>query len=94
MCSGWSKTIIAPAAGCGQIRAIESVGNYEEIFERDLGAGSPMKLDRGANRLWTQGGLLYADPVRRGVGAHWSGGCRRRVLSQVPEAGPWDTLHS
>jgi general L-amino acid transport system substrate-binding protein len=45
-------------------RVIEAVGNYGEIFERDLGSGSVMKLDRGANRLWTQGGLMYALPIR------------------------------
>jgi general L-amino acid transport system substrate-binding protein len=45
-------------------RVIESVGNYGEIFERNLGSRSPMNLDRGMNRLWTQGGLLYAPPMR------------------------------
>ena len=43
---------------------IESVGNYGEIFERDLGAGSEMKLDRGMNKLWTEGGLMVAEPIR------------------------------
>ncbi len=42
---------------------IEAVGNYGEMFERDLGAGSPLRLDRGANRLWTDGGQMYALPV-------------------------------
>lgn len=45
-------------------RVIETVGNYGEIFTRDLGDGSPMKLERGMNRLWTDGGLLYAPPIR------------------------------
>ncbi|HXN46536.1 MAG TPA: transporter substrate-binding domain-containing protein [Bryobacteraceae bacterium] len=45
-------------------RVIESVGNYGEIFERDLGSGSVMKLARGPNNLWTQGGLMYALPIR------------------------------
>jgi general L-amino acid transport system substrate-binding protein len=45
-------------------RVIEAVGNYGEIFERDLGSGSAMKLARGANNLWTQRGLMYALPVR------------------------------
>jgi general L-amino acid transport system substrate-binding protein len=45
-------------------RVIESVGNYGEIFERDLGAASPMHLDRGMNRPWTEGGLLWAAPMR------------------------------
>ena len=42
---------------------IEAVGNYGEMFERDLGAGSPLRLNRGANRLWTDGGLMYALPI-------------------------------
>lgn len=41
-------------------QAIVQVGNYGEIFERNLGARSPFRLERGANRPWTQGGLLYA----------------------------------
>ncbi len=45
-------------------RAIKAVGNYDEIFERNLGSGSPLKLPRGANRLWSKGGLIYAPPIR------------------------------
>ena len=45
-------------------RVIEAVGNYGEMFERDLGAGSAMRLARGPNNLWTQGGLMYALPMR------------------------------
>jgi len=45
-------------------RAIRAVGNYGEIFERNLGAGSPLKLERGANALWNKGGLMYAPPLR------------------------------
>jgi len=45
-------------------KTIESVGNYGEIFERNLGSQSPLKLERGLNRLWTQGGLMYAPPFR------------------------------
>jgi general L-amino acid transport system substrate-binding protein len=44
--------------------AIKAVGNYGEIFERNVGEGSPLKLDRGPNNLWTQGGLIYAMPIR------------------------------
>jgi general L-amino acid transport system substrate-binding protein len=43
---------------------IEAVGNYGEIFDRDLGPQSTMKLDRGPNNLWTKGGLMYAMPIR------------------------------
>jgi len=45
-------------------RVIEAVGNYGEMFVRDLGPGSGMKLPRGPNNLWTQGGLMYALPMR------------------------------
>jgi len=43
-------------------RIIKQVGNYGEAFERNLGSGSPLKLERGLNALWTSGGLLYAPP--------------------------------
>lgn len=46
------------------VKVISSVGNYGEIFDRNLGNGSPVKLVRGLNELWTKGGLLYAPPVR------------------------------
>lgn len=45
-------------------RAVKAVGNYGEIFERNIGAQSPLKLPRGANKLWSQGGLIYPPPVR------------------------------
>ncbi|MGA2402563.1 MAG: amino acid ABC transporter substrate-binding protein [Syntrophobacteraceae bacterium] len=43
-------------------RVVESVGNYGEIYERNLGSQSPLKLERGPNRLWTRGGLMYSPP--------------------------------
>jgi general L-amino acid transport system substrate-binding protein len=43
---------------------IKQVGNYGEIFDRNVGKSSPMKIERGLNALWTQGGLQYAPPVR------------------------------
>lgn len=46
------------------VRLIGSVGNYGEIFERNVGKGSPLNITRGVNRLWTKGGILYAPPVR------------------------------
>ena len=45
-------------------RAIKAVGNYGEIFERNVGPKSTLKLPRGANNLWSKGGLVYAPPVR------------------------------
>ena len=44
--------------------AIKTLGNYSEIFERNLGASSRIGLARGLNRLWTDGGLMYAPPLR------------------------------
>lgn len=44
--------------------AIRAVGNYGEVFERNVGQASPLKLRRGLNGLWTQGGLMYAIPFR------------------------------
>lgn len=46
------------------VRVIAAVGNYGESFERNLGAASPINLPRGANALWSEGGLMYAMPVR------------------------------
>ena len=43
---------------------IRLVGNYGEIFERNVGRSSPIGLERGLNRLWTDGGLMYAPPIR------------------------------
>jgi general L-amino acid transport system substrate-binding protein len=43
---------------------IKQVGNYGEAFERNVGSGSPLKIPRGQNALWTQGGLQYAPPIR------------------------------
>lgn len=45
-------------------RAVSQVGNYGEIFERHLGRGSPIGLERGLNDLWKRGGLMYALPLR------------------------------
>ncbi|MBN8957224.1 MAG: amino acid ABC transporter substrate-binding protein [Rhizobiales bacterium] len=43
-------------------RIIKQVGNYGEVFERTLGKGSPLKLERGINSQWKNGGLIYAPP--------------------------------
>jgi general L-amino acid transport system substrate-binding protein len=42
---------------------IKQVGNYGEVFERNVGEGSPLKIKRGLNALWNKGGLQYAPPV-------------------------------
>jgi general L-amino acid transport system substrate-binding protein len=46
------------------IGVISAVGNYGEIYERNLGPGTPFDLERGLNSLWTDDGLLYAPPYR------------------------------
>jgi len=43
---------------------IEQVGNYAEIYDRNLGRESPYKLERGINALWNQGGLFYPPSLR------------------------------
>jgi len=45
-------------------RIIKHVGNYGEVFERNVGQGSPLKIVRGLNALWTKGGIQYAPPIR------------------------------
>jgi general L-amino acid transport system substrate-binding protein len=45
-------------------RMNEALSNYGEIFERNLGEGSPLGIERGMNRLYTNGGILYAPPNR------------------------------
>lgn len=44
--------------------AIKQVGNYGESYERNVGQGSKLKLERGLNDLWSRGGLMYAPPIR------------------------------
>jgi general L-amino acid transport system substrate-binding protein len=46
------------------VRIVKQVGNYGESFERNVGQGSPLKIARGLNRLWTKGGIQYAPPIR------------------------------
>ncbi len=43
---------------------IKAIGNYGEIFDRNVGRSSPLGLKRGANKLWTEGGLIYSPPFR------------------------------
>ncbi len=45
-------------------RVIREIGNYAEVFERNLGMSSPFAMERRHNALWTKGGLMYAPPVR------------------------------
>ena len=43
---------------------IKDVGNYGEVFARNLGEGTPLNIDRGLNQQWSKGGILYAPPLR------------------------------
>lgn len=43
---------------------VKQVGNYSEAFERNVGMGSPLKISRGLNALWSNGGIQYAPPIR------------------------------
>jgi len=45
-------------------REIKQVGNYGEIFERNVGVNTPLKIKRGLNQLWSKGGILYSPPFR------------------------------
>jgi general L-amino acid transport system substrate-binding protein len=44
-------------------RIVKQVGNYGESFDRNVGMGSPLKIQRGLNALWTKGGLMYPLPI-------------------------------
>jgi general L-amino acid transport system substrate-binding protein len=46
------------------VNVIKAVGNYGEIYERNIGSGSALKIDRGLNQLWSEGGLMYSPPFR------------------------------
>ena len=46
------------------VQIVKAVGNYGEVFDRNIGANSPLKIERGLNKLWNKGGIQYAPPVR------------------------------
>jgi general L-amino acid transport system substrate-binding protein len=46
------------------VRIIRRVGNYAEVYERNIGVKSKLGIPRGINQLWTSGGILYAPPIR------------------------------
>jgi general L-amino acid transport system substrate-binding protein len=46
------------------VQIVKQVGNYSEVFERNIGQGSVLKIKRGLNALWSNGGIQYAPPVR------------------------------
>ena len=46
------------------VRIVKHVGNYGEVFERNVGTGSRLGISRGINRLWSKGGIQYAPPIR------------------------------
>src|SRR5882757_691847 len=46
------------------VQLVKAVGNYAEVFDRNVGANSTLKIDRGLNKLWNKGGIVYAPPIR------------------------------
>jgi general L-amino acid transport system substrate-binding protein len=46
------------------VRIVKGVGNYGEIYERNVGPNTPLKIARGLNNLWNKGGIQYAPPIR------------------------------
>jgi len=67
------KRLLGGEAGMGKFLGLDDkwayyivkhVGNYGEMFERNVGQGSPLKISRGLNALWNKGGIQYAPPVR------------------------------
>ena len=64
---GEADTKLGTDLGLGNdwvVDIVKSVGNYGEMFEKNGGAGSPLKIARGLNALWSKGGLQYAPPIR------------------------------
>ncbi|HSO07403.1 MAG TPA: amino acid ABC transporter substrate-binding protein [Pelomicrobium sp.] len=45
------------------LQIVRQVGNYQQVFERNLGGGSPLRISRGLNAIWKNGGLLYSPPI-------------------------------
>ena len=45
-------------------KIVKQVGNYGEMYDRNVGPDTPLGLERGINALWTEGGVMYAPPVR------------------------------
>jgi general L-amino acid transport system substrate-binding protein len=65
--SGEDNAVLDPGLGLEPdfaIAVIEQVGNYGEIYDRNVGPDTALGLERGVNALWTDGGLLYAPPYR------------------------------
>ena len=67
------QRLLGTAGEMGQLQGLENdwayqiikaVGNYGEIFDRNVGPNTPLRLERGLNALWTEGGLMYAMPAR------------------------------
>jgi general L-amino acid transport system permease protein len=64
-------TLIGFSVGIGRLsrnwlvaRIIRHVGNYGEVYDRNVGADSKLKIPRGLNQLWNAGGIMYAPPLR------------------------------
>lgn len=67
------QRLLGAAGGLGEMigidndfchKVVKQIGNYGESFERNVGPNTPLGLERGLNRLWNQGGIMYAAPAR------------------------------
>ena len=62
--SGDFGTMLGAAGNDWAANIVKTLGNYGEVYERHLGAGSGINLPRGVNKLWSQGGIMYSTPFR------------------------------
>jgi hypothetical protein len=58
------KVLASHGSGRATLASLKRDINYGEIFERNVGKASPLKLDRGLNGTWSKGGLMYAIPFK------------------------------
>jgi general L-amino acid transport system substrate-binding protein len=64
--AGGSETSYGHLLGASDdmsLQVIAAIGNYSEMYERNVGRDSPLKIERGLNRLWSEGGLMFAPPI-------------------------------
>ncbi|MEN3349141.1 MAG: ral L-amino acid transport system substrate-binding protein [Bradyrhizobium sp.] len=74
------------------VAAIKPGGNYGEIFERNVGKSSPLKLERGLNATWSKGGLMYAIPFKLDVTSPRSRGLSERIADAFRVRGSFREL--
>jgi general L-amino acid transport system substrate-binding protein len=60
----FAGTPAPPFSNTWAVNVLKQIGNYGEVYERNLGSLSPLKIPRGLNKLWSKGGLQYGPPIR------------------------------